>query len=56
MVAVAEDALCHTPDRPSFIEGTINIVDRDGLRQWIGGQLVFFNKRDIYEESSGTTI
>ena len=56
MVVVAEDALCHTLNRASFIEGTINVIDRNGLSQQMGSQLVFLNKHNIYEESSGTTI
>ena len=56
MVAIAEDAFGHTPDRASFIEGTVNVVYRNGSGQWPGGQLVPLNKCDVHEESSGPTV
>ena len=56
MVAIVEDTFCHTPDRASFIEGTINVVYQNGSGQWLGGQLMPLNKCDIHEESSGPTI
>ena len=56
MVVIAEDTLCHTPDRASFIEGIINVVYWNGLGQWSGGQLMPLNNHDVHEESHGPTI
>ena len=56
MVAIAEDTFCHTLDRASFIEGTVNVVYWNGSGQWLGGQLMPLDKRNVYEESSGPNI
>ena len=56
MVAIVEDAFCHTLDRANFIEGTINVVYRNGLGRWLGDQLMPLNKCNVHEESSGPTV
>ena len=55
MIVVAENALCHTVDRAGFIESTVNVVYKDQSSKQSGGQLVLFNKYNIYEESGGPT-
>ena len=53
MVPVVDHEVNNFGDVPSIIEGPIHIVDRDGLRDMLGVQVLGSNVVDINKLASG---